>query len=228
MFWFGRTDTLSTSSIELHLYNLAGTGTGSDGNVSAPNGSLYSEAFPVSLINPDGPNFHFLTNPISIWYDYAIGFDYSNLMPLDTIALLCSQNGEGDEEELALEKRANGEWYTLYESWSNENANYFSDVNLAFFSIVDRNAASIDSHETFRHSYANPMDDQLLISIDQSISDLKSVKIFDLNGELLLDHPVLESDRMELNTSILSAGTYVISFEHFNRSDSYAELIQKL
>jgi hypothetical protein len=228
MFWFGRNDPASAASITLNVYDLSGNGTGLNGGITAPSSSLYSQSFPLDSITTSEPNFVLFPFPIPIWYDYALGFDYSGLSLGDTIALLSSVNGEGDMDELAIELKNDGSWHSLLENWSNPTAGFFFDVNLALFPIIDRGSVGIEEAKGFHH-FNNPASEELVVHIGDQGGLLQGLSLIDMQGR-----EVLVENFSNLNASgdetvhrislqTLERGQYILLFRHAASSQNYAE-----
>lgn len=219
MIWFGAKEVISPDGeIKFSVWNMDGTTgwtTMGDGDQPCPGTVLVSEAVTTANVDTSSSStnafVHMFTAPMWVSGDYAIGADFSNAKA-DTIGIVSSVDGDGNQGQLTWEQWSDGRWFTMLYAWP-------LDFEFGIFPIVDISSGLVENGSFINgiklQSYPNPAVDYVTVSYEISNPSNVSLQIYSMTGQLVktveAGHMAAGVHNMDLNVSDLSKGTYVYS-----------------
>lgn len=141
---------------------------------------------------------------INVTGDYLIGADLSGLSAFEAevyeFAQVSSKDGDGAEGGLVYTQNADGDWECLFDM-------YEIDFDAGIFPIIGEGSSVEESSNNFTvNAYPNPFTNEITISNPK----VERVVVYNLIGQEVLNTRVIGNT---VNTSNLSSGVYVVSFE---------------
>ncbi len=145
MYWFGVKYVDGNGNLKFNLWDMdgtSGTSTVGEDNQTCPGTVLASKELAIADVDTSASfsNSHvqLFDSAIEVTSDYAMGINMENLYPgNDTIALVTSMDGDGNNMELAWEQWSDGSWKTLMYSYNE------LDVDIAIFPLLASEAANV-------------------------------------------------------------------------------------
>jgi len=152
------------SKLRVNVYANNGIGRTTNGMVvNAPDSVLAFKDVPMSSLPTDGGLFEVDLSDSSLAFFgmFSIGIDLTMLADGDTVALMSTTDGDGENRQAVWELEANGEWITVLTAFSWE-----LDVDLAIFPLVDVNdPLNVQDLTVDTRLFPNPTSDLLTLHI---------------------------------------------------------------
>lgn len=194
--WFGFKHINGNADLKIQIWDMDGnTGytTQGEGNQICPGTVLASKAVPLSDIDTSvslsEAHFELFDAPVEVSSDYAMGIDIYNLYSAnDSIAIVTSVNGDGNNMELAWEQ-----WSAANQGvWSTLNYSYSLDADIAIFPILASESAKVGGGSTFNGLQLSTPKRNFSrenIAVNYSLNNVSSntyIEIFDLVGNSIV------------------------------------------
>jgi len=221
--WFGGKKVNSAnpdqSIIKVNVYACNGVGA-VGGTVSqpinvntAPNTVLGSADLSIANADTgaflnDGGNIVQFSSPVYCSGDFAVGVNFTSLLPGDSIGIVSTIDGGIIFEDLSWEQWENNKWYTINFAWDIQ-------VDMIIWPIVDA-VSSVGrtlNGLTLLQNFPNPASNNLNInfSLEKATKKL-DLFIFDSTGKLVSQEKINSNGVGQIshvvNTESLSNGTY--------------------
>lgn len=194
------------SKIRVNVYANNGVGRTTNGMVvSAPDSVLAFKDVPFGSLPADGSLFmvDLSDSSLAFFGMFSIGIDMTMLAAGDTIGLMSTTDGDGENRQAVWELEANGEWITVLTAFSWE-----LDLDLAIFPLVDTNdPLSVSEKITEAAIFPNPSAGPLALTLGSNAQwhvqligvDGRTTQTLDFYGE-----------KTTFDISDLPSGVYVI------------------
>ena len=196
MYWFGNKYVDGNGNLKFNLWDMDGTNgtsTEGEGNQTCPGTVLASKELAIADVDTaaylSDSHVQLFDSAIEVTNDYAMGIDIEGLYSNnDTIALVTSLDGDGNNMELSWEQWSDGTWKTLMYSYGN------LDVDIAIFPLLASEAANVpDGNFIFgmkmSSSQKSIKSDAIIIDYElEKASSQVILEIYDILGNQLYHH----------------------------------------
>jgi len=142
IFWFAYKNSSGGGDLKLSVWNMDGnTGITTAGeNQTCPQSLLIEKSVPITDIDTSSQlslaHVQMFDTSVAVSSDYVMGIEMSDLAANDEIALVTSEDGEGNNFELSWEQWNNGQWASIL-------AIYGADFDIAIFPLLSSQAANV-------------------------------------------------------------------------------------
>jgi hypothetical protein len=210
------------SKIRVTVFANNGIGRTTNGMVvNAPDSVLAFKDVPVSALPTDGSLFEVDLSDSSLAFFgmFSIGIDLTMLADGDTVALLSTTDGDGENRQAVWELEANGEWITVLTAFSWE-----LDVDLAIFPLVDVNdPLNVPDLTVDARLFPNPT--SAIVTLELGTHSNWHTQLMGMDGRITstLD---FTGERATLDLSELPSGIYVLRVSDGIRSATHRVIRQ--
>lgn len=194
------------SKLRVYVYANNGIGRTTNGMVvNAPDSVLAFKDVPMSSLPTDGGLFEVDLSDSSLAFFgmFSIGIDLTMLAEGDTVALMSTTDGDGENRQAVWELEANGEWITVLTAFSWE-----LDVDLAIFPLVDVNdPLNVPDLAVDARLFPNPTKDLLTLHI--GFRSHWQAQLMGMDGRIMKTFSFTD-DKATVDMSELPSGVYVL------------------
>jgi hypothetical protein len=194
------------SKLRVYVYANNGIGRTTNGMVvNAPDSVLAFKDVPMSSLPTDGSLFEVDLSDSSLAFFgmFSIGIDLTMLAEGDTVALMSTTDGDGENRQAVWELEANGEWITVLTAFSWE-----LDVDLAIFPLVDVNdPLNVPDLTVDARLFPNPTTDLLTLHI--GFRSHWQAQLMGMDGRIMKTFSFTD-DKATVDMSELPSGVYVL------------------
>mgnify|MGYP003835580845 CR=1 FL=1 len=187
------------SEITVKVYN----------GVWLPEKLIYSKTLNIDDLAEDAMNYIAFDQDVQPSETFFIGFELSNMQPLDTFVLYQSLRDAGDENNFYF--RLNGEWTNFESNNDGALANVMELVACNYDNYIDTPVVDTPANVWI---YPNPTQAELSLQSDQEIS-VETISVFNLIGQEI-NAPLISVGEFEvkLDLSGNTPGVYVVRFNY--------------
>ena len=220
--WWGGKQVTSgnpNSKVTVKISKSTGSGTSTSGTVNlAPSSTILGQV-DILAAAIDTSNFQWVVFPspvlIGASENYAISVDFTGLAAGDTAGIVSSADGEFNLPEVVWEQWSDNTWYTLPAAgWGGGTL----DLVAYIMATVDFKGASIDENANgvkIEQNYPNPANESTTVSYTLTQASDVNVEVVDILGKVVMSsaqgNKVAGAHKININTSVLAAGTYSIN-----------------
>jgi len=218
IFWFGHKKVLGGGNLNLTVWDFNGnTGISSLGdNQPCPSTVLAQKSVPLSNVDTSSQlsmaHIELFDSPLAVTSDYVMGIEMSNLASDDEIALVTSEDGDGNNFELTWEQWSNGQWATMM-------AIYGVDFDIAIFPLLSSQSANVKNGDFIfgmrlsgSKRYFSRKNTKVKFDLETGANNLE-LEIYNTNGQRIINKKLGDLEKGSYSVTIndvhLKKGTYI-------------------
>lgn len=189
----------ANSSITVKVYN----------GVLKPEELLYSQTVKTSPLAPDAMNYIKFSETVMPGKNFFVGFELTNIQPLDSFAVYQSLRATGLPNQLYL--KINNQW----SSFTDKSDTQKSMANIMELVVCNINDFSTDTplvdNPTEILVYPNPVKRLFIVEAGKNIPDERKVTVFNLLGqECKTENTIIGERKVEVNMDGNVPGIYFV------------------
>lgn len=185
-----------------------------DGDDGLPESTIFSKTVSLNDMVEDAMNYIDFEEDVYPSEEYFVGFELSNVQPLDTFVLYQSVRDAGENNTFYYKQ--DGQWYDFADATGEAMVNVMELVACNFDQIKS-DTPVVDTPATV-WIFPNPTADQLTIQSDEEII-IETLSVYNLLGQEI-NVPLVSVETYEVKVDLTGnpPGAYIV---RFNYKDSY-------
>jgi len=198
---FKSKSTSANSSITIKVYK----------GVTKPEELVYSQSVKTSPLAQDALNYIKFDQTVIPGKNFFVGFELTNIQPLDSFAVYQSQRASGQANQLYL--KINNAW----SSFTDKSPTQKSMANIIELVACNINDFSTDTPLVESPSdlliYPNPVRRLFIVESGKNVTDVSQISVFNLSGqECVIGKKIAGERKIEIDMAGNVSGIYIVRF----------------